>query len=126
MATASICTGPTRVDWGCVRAGDRNVVRFELLAGGSPWNLAGAVLSAQARTEAVSEEVALTATIVEVDPSRGWYDVGWDGEDVRSLLAGAASWSGVWDLQVVEAEQVLATTVVHGTLSAEMDVTRDA
>jgi hypothetical protein len=121
----SICTGPTRLDWGCVYAGDRNTVRLELLADGSPWNLDGAVLSAQARSTATSPDVALTATIVDVDPSRGLFDVGWDGEAVRALLGGAAAWSGVWDLQVLEPEQDLPTTVLHGTISATMDVTRD-
>lgn len=123
--TTSICTGPTRLDWGCLVAGDRNTVRLELLADGSPWNLAGAVLSAQARAVPTDPAVALTATITDVDPSRGLYDVGWDGEAVRALLDGAAAWSGVWDLQILETAQALPVTILAGTIEARMDVTRD-
>jgi hypothetical protein len=105
-------------------AGDANAERFEFLADGSPWDLTGAELHAQARSAATSQEVALTAVITAVDASRGQFDVAWDGDDVRALLDGQASWSGVWDLQVLEAGQVLPTTVVAGTLAVQMDVTR--
>lgn len=120
----SICTGPASLDWGCVYAGDRNQVRLELMADGSPWALDGAVLTAQARLTAVAQEVALEATVVDADPARGMFDISWDGEAVRDLLAGEDRWQGVWDLQVLEQGQTLPVTVLRGAIEARMDVTR--
>jgi alkaline phosphatase len=121
---ASICTGPSVLDWACVYAGDRNAQEFEFLADGVPWDLTGAVLSAQARKSRSDPAAALTATVTAVDAALGTWIVEWDGDDVRTLLGTAESWEGVWDLQVLEVGQTLPVTVLKGTFRAELDVTR--
>lgn len=121
---ASLQMGPAQVDLLGVRAGDRNVVTLELTTGGSPWNLTGAVLSAQARKVATDAEFALEATVTPLDETVGHYQLEWDGEAVRTLLGADTGWEGVWDLQVIEATQTLAETVAAGKLTCEQDVTR--
>jgi hypothetical protein len=45
------------------------------------------------------------------------------GRGIRSLLAGKATFKGVWDLQLASGVAD-PQTVVAGTFAAEMDVTR--
>ena len=119
----SIVTGPSPLDWK-VYAGDRNEAQFVFTAGGAPWDLTGADISAQARLRDIDPAVALTATTVWVDAAGGLATVGWDGEEVRALLAGATHWQGVWDFQVLEAGQTLPKTMLRGKFTAIYDVTR--
>lgn len=120
---ASIVNGPSPLDWK-VYAGDRNLVSFSFTAGTEPWVLTGAQLAAQARVSSVDENVALTATIIETDPANGQYDIAWDGDAVAVLLAGADSWKGVWDLQVLESGELLPVTLLRGKFTAVLDITR--
>lgn len=111
--------GPAVLDLTDVRAGDRNLLHLTLLAKGNPVDLTGLELSAQARSKAVDPDpAALTAVIEVVDPVAGTFTLAWPGDDVTTVLAGKATWKGVWDLQVDD------VTVVAGTITAAMDVTR--
>lgn len=121
---ATIDSGPQPLDWK-VYAGDANEELVEFLADGVPWDLTGAVVTAQARKKAPDAEVALTATVTEVDAELGQYRVAWDGEMVRAVLAGQESWSGVWDLQVLEDGALLPRTMLRGAMTATHDVTRE-
>lgn len=116
--------GPPVIDLLGVRAGDRNVLIMDLTSDGVPWDLTGAVLSAHARQAKSDPTPALEAVVQAVDESTGKYRLSWDGEEVRTVLGTAENWSGVWDLQVVEAGQILAETVAEGKLTCELDVTR--
>jgi hypothetical protein len=120
---AAITNGPSTLDW-TIYAGDANLAHFAFKQSGLPWDLTGAQLLAQARVTALDTTVALTAVITEVNAAAGQYDIAWPGELVRTAMAGAASWSAVWDLQVLENGQTLPTTMLRGKLSAVMDVTR--
>ena len=120
---AAITNGPSTLDW-TIYAGDANVAHFNFKQAGQPWNLTGAQVVAQARGTSLDSAVALTASVTAVDAATGQYDIAWDGELVRTLLATADKWSGVWDLQVLEAGADLPTTMLRGKLSAVMDVTR--
>jgi hypothetical protein len=118
-----VSTGPAPQDLE-VYAGDKNEVPLMFKAGNDAWDLTGAVLMAQARATAVDAVVALEATATLTSPENGSASIAWDGEEVRTLLAGAESWVGVWDLQILEAGQTLPRTVLRGKFTAAMDVTR--
>lgn len=123
---ATIDSGPQPLDWK-VYAGDSNREAYEFLADGMPWDLTGAVIAAQARAEAPDEEVAATAIVTVVDAALGRYTVEWDGEgELRALLAGQEEWAGVWDLEVLEAGETLPRSLLYGTFTVLMDVTRTA
>ena len=83
-----------------VYAGDANSVSWNLIAAGSPWNLTGATVEAHARKVDTDSVPALVAECVVVAPLAGTVRISWDGESVRTLLAGTSSWSGVYDIQV--------------------------
>jgi hypothetical protein len=121
--TATIVNGPSPLDWK-VYAGDRNEVTFTFRAGTGPWDLTGAALTSQARIRATDTVIALAAVTTITDPANGLATVAWDGEQVRTLLAGADHWVGVWDLQLLEAGQTLPTTMLRGKFTAIYDVTR--
>lgn len=121
---ATVCTGPDTWDWQCAYAGDDVRAAWRLLSDGDPWDLTGAALTAQAREAATTADPpALTATVTALDEPGGVVQVAWDGEAIRDLLGDAPSWTGVWDLQVVEAGGN-TVTVMAGKFSARMDVTR--
>jgi len=109
----------------CARAGDKNATTLQVLVDGEPKDLTGAVVTAQARHTATDAAPALTATVTATEEALGIYTVAWDGDAVRALLNGSASWSGVWDLNVVQFGETLATTPCGGRLDALLDVTRD-
>lgn len=115
---------PGCANW-LIYAGDTEGEIFEFLADGVPIDTSGWVLSAQARETAAAPAVALTAICTAVDAAIGQWRVKWDGEAVRTLLAGAESWRGVWDLQAVTPGGD-TRTLVRGSLTIELDVTRDA
>lgn len=122
---AMIDSGPMTLDWS-VYVGDSNEELFEFLTDGVPWDLTGAVVTAQARVTAPDPAIAVTATVAPVDPTIGTYHVSWDGEALRTLLAGAETWKGTWDLQVLEAGKTLPRTLLRGAFLATHDVTRTA
>lgn len=119
----SVTIGPSPCDIQ-VYAGDRNEITFRFQAGGDPWNITGAVLSAQARLTSRTPEIAITAIITVTDAINGTALVAWDGEQVRTLLAGADTWTGTWDFQLLEAGQSLPLTVLRGKFTAILDITR--
>jgi len=122
---ASVSLTPPVVNISGVRAGDRNLLNATLTAEGEPLDLTDQVLSAQARTKAVDAAVACTAVVEVVDAAAGTITIRWPGEDVRTMLAGAATWKGVWDLQMAPGVDEDAITLCAGSFAAEMDVTRD-
>src|SRR4051794_35836000 len=124
MATVSptIPLGPAPLDITGVRAGDLNLFTFTVHRSGTPVNLTGLEVTAQARKTSISDDIALTAVIVVTDGPAGKGTMRWPGDDVRILLAGSAKWSGVWDLQVATPGED-PVTLVAGKFGAEMDVT---
>jgi hypothetical protein len=120
---AAVTLGPASVDITGVRAGDLNQISFTVHSKGTPVDLTGLTVTAQARTSAVSNEVALTAVIDVTDAPAGKGTMRWPGDEVRDLLAGAAKWSGVWDMQA-DNNVDDPTTLCAGKFEAVMDVTR--
>lgn len=122
---AEIVTTPAmNVCW-TAYSGDRNQEMVYLQDGnGDPWDITGAVLSAQARASSTDEAVALDAICTVVDGPAGTATVEWDGDDIAFLLDGRASWEGVWDLQILEAGETRPITLVAGRFKAILDVTR--
>lgn len=118
---AAVSTTPSVLDW-TAYAGDANAVILEFTADGVAMDTTGAVLTAQARLTPQDAAVALTATITEVNTTTGSYIVGWDGEAIRTLLAGAQRWEGFWDLQLVL--NGVTTSPLAGKFVALHDVTR--
>jgi hypothetical protein len=121
-APVTVPFGPATVNVAGVRAGDTNDMQVTIISGGTPMDLTGVTVSAQARELSTDETPAITATVTVTDAAGGVVVVLWDGDDVRGVLAGAGRWDGVWDLQVDNAGDV--TTVAAGTFEAVMDVTR--
>jgi hypothetical protein len=123
MAT-TLTLGPAAVNLVGVRAGDRNLFGIALVEGETPVDLTGLTATAQARKSATDPDpAALTAVVEVIDAPGGRLTVRWPGAAVTAVLAGAATWAGVWDLQIgsTGADPV---TLVAGTFTAETDVTR--
>jgi len=121
---AVVNTGPGRLEWSGVTAGDMNRLVFRVMADGTPMDLTGCTVAAVARKRASDPAPAMTATVTVVNAAIGLVDVAWPGESVRDVLAGRDSWRGVWDMEIVSAGGQ-TTTVLAGTLVCEMDITRD-
>ena len=107
-----------------VYAGDENREYCSFLAGGNLWDLTGCTIEAQARKVDTDPVAAITAVVEMTDPANGRVHISWDGEDVRTLLAGQSTWEGVYDIQVLEAGRTQPRTVVRAVWHAQMDVTR--
>lgn len=122
MTCQVIDDGPLCVDLR-IYAGDSNARLVELLLDGAPWPLVGATVTAQVRATAADPVVALEATISPHMSDVGQFKMQWDGDSARDLLGGEESWSGVWDLQVADAQGGV-WTVARGRATVEMDVTR--
>jgi FlaG/FlaF family flagellin (archaellin) len=124
MAKAvTVPLGPARVNITGVRAGDRNLMTITLHSKGDPLNLTDLDVTAQARRKSTDQTPVLSAVVEPIDATLGQVSLRWPGDDVTDLLAGKATWSGVWDLQVGSAGAD-PTTVCAGSFLAEMDVTR--
>ncbi len=124
MSAPTVNTGPAELNIE-VYAGDANEVPLEFLAADDPWDITGAVITAQARKTKTDPEVAIEADVTITDAPNGLALMAWDGEDVRTLLAGETSWQGGWDLQILELGKTLPVTKLAGTFSAELDVTHE-
>lgn len=122
---ADINSGPELCSW-TVYAGDRNIQTFAFFASeGIPWDITGATIRAQSRLTANDPVIAVEAVCEITDAADGIATVEWDGEAVRAILGVEETWEGVWDLQVIEAGQTLPVTLLYGSWTALMDVTRD-
>lgn len=119
---ASVSLAPATVDITGVRAGDRNQFNLTLNQAGHGVDLTGMVITAQARVTAGAAD-SLDAVVETVDAEAGKVLVRWPGEDVRFWLGTKTTQKGVWDLQLQEGEND-PWTVISGSFSAEMDVTR--
>jgi len=124
MAT-TVNAGPEQVNITGIRAGDRNELLVTITNDGVPMDLTGGTVRAQARAKSTSPS-AIDAVVSPADETKGQYLLAWPGDKVRQLLGAAETWTGVWDLEVVEAEQTIPITVATGSFQAFMDVTRDA
>ena len=124
MATCVVVEfAPACVDISGIRAGDLNRMQITLTLNGVPYDLTDAEVTSQARLKK-SEATGIDAVIDIVDPVNGVITLRWPGDDVRELLAGAETWKGVWDLQVLNDGDPDPVTVIVGKFSAELDVTR--
>lgn len=125
MAASSVVVplGPARVDITGVRAGDRNLFTITLTQAGTPVDLTDMVVTSQARLKSTDPTPAISAIVEVLDAVAGEISVAWPGDDVITLLAGKAAWSGVWDLQLAPVSGD-PYTICAGTFKADMDVTR--
>lgn len=115
--------GPAVANLTGIRAGDRNLITATVTSKGAPIDLTGMTLSAQARAKSTDAAAAMTAEVTVLDAATGQISIRWPGDQVTTALAGAATWKGVWDLQLEQAGQD-PLTIVAGGIAAEMDVTR--
>lgn len=123
MADIIIPMGPARANITGVRAGDRNLMTVTLTQNTTPLNLTGLDITAQARKKSVDPTVAVSAVVTIDDAAAGKLSVRWPGPAITEMLAGKATWAGVWDLQYKRDDDD-PVTLVAGTFAAEMDVTR--
>jgi hypothetical protein len=119
----SIDLSPASLDLKGIRAGDRNLLEITLTSAGAPMDLTGLTITAQARKKPNDDTAVLDAMVDVTDAVAGKLSLRWPGEDVRTFMAGQASFNGVWDMQVQSAEDD-PYTVVAGAFGAVMDVTR--
>ena len=128
MATCVVVPmGPACVNITGVRAGDRNQMNFALTSGGAPIDLTGKTLQAQARTKATDPDPPVLTAVVDVlDAVAGTGVLRWPGDQVYDALDPVkGTWSGFWDMQVVDdADPDNVVTVVEGTIAAVTDITR--
>lgn len=121
---SSLDLSPATLDLKGIRAGDRNLIAVALTTGGNPLDLTGQTVTAQARKKANDDSAVLDAVVeIDEDPTTGKLTLRWPGEDVRTLLAGQATFNGVWDLQITDGTND-PMTVIAGSFAAVMDVTR--
>lgn len=121
---ATLPLGPALVNITGLRAGDRNAFALTVTTDGAPLDLTGLDVTCQARERATDPDPpAITAVVEVLDAPAGELLVRFPGEEVRAALGGAATWLGVWDLQVASGEDD-PVTLVAGTASATQDVTR--
>ena len=123
MPTTVVPLGPATVDVTGVRAGDRNLFTVTIKSAGTPVDLTGFTVTAQARKTSIDVE-NLVAVVTLTDPTNGTITIRWPGDAVTTLLAGAESWAGVWDLQIDDGSADDPVTIVAGKFAAVMDVTR--
>jgi hypothetical protein len=119
---ATVQLGPAQVDLAGVRAGDQNALTLTITSKGKPFNLTGKAVAASARAS-VLDSVSLDAVIDITNALGGIVTARWPGDAVTQILAGKATWQGVWDLQVQGTGED-AQTLVEGSFTAVMDVTR--
>lgn len=121
---AVVTLTPPTLDLYGIRAGDRNLMTVTLTRSGTPIDLTGQQVKAQARKVASDiDPPALTATITITNAAGGVFTMEWDGDAVRTLLGTEVSWTGVWDLQYGPSGGK-PLTIAAGAFRADMDVTR--
>lgn len=124
MTAVVVPLGPAEVNITGVRAGDRNTITVRILSGGVPLDLTGMTVSSQVRKAAIdADPPSIEAECTVTDGPGGVASIHWPGDDVRGVLAGAANWAGVWDVQIA-AGAADPVTIAAGTWQADMDVTR--
>lgn len=122
---AAVCDlNPARIDVIGVRGGDKNEMIMNLKQNGVALDVSDMTLEAQARGSSTDTgEAPLIAVVTIVDGPTGRVSVRWPGAQVTRVLAGAASWAGVWDLQQTE-EGEDPVTLIAGAFQAVQDVTK--
>lgn len=123
MTAPTLYLGPAQANLSGVRAGDRNQFHIIITQQGAPLDLTGLSPRAQVRAKATDETSTTEAVIAVVDAPAGHLLVSWPGDAIRTLLAGKATFKGVWDLQLASNGSD-PQTVLAGTFQADMDVTR--
>jgi hypothetical protein len=104
--------------------GDANSFPVEISNDGTIVDISGYDFQAQARKTAADAAPAVTATCTILDGPNGLMEVAWG--DLRELLGTDAAWSGVWDMQVTPDGAGLPRTLLAGTFTVSLDVTRVA
>jgi hypothetical protein len=102
--------------------GDANVFAVEITDEGTLVDVTGWTFEAQARKAANDTAAAATATCTVLDGPAGKVEIAWG--DLRSLLGTDPSWSGVWDFQATPTGASLPRTLIAGTFTVSLDVTR--
>lgn len=120
---AAIRLGPTVLDLSGIRSGDSNKINFTISKDGAPVDLTGYTISAQVRKVVTDIDPAMDAVCQMIDPLAGTFYVTFPGDLVMSMLAGEATFKGVWDIQVTDDES-FTTTLAAGSFEAVLDVTR--
>jgi hypothetical protein len=118
-----ISLAPAVVDVAGIRAGDRNLFQVTVRSGGTALNLTGYTITAQARTTP-PDIVHLDAVCAISDATAGKIDISWPGDAVTTWLGSNTVQKGVWDLQLDDGSGGDPWTVIAGSFSAELDVTR--
>ena len=113
---------PTTLDLLNLRGGDDESIDMKLSQDGIPLDTTGGVVTAQIRKTAISEEIAVSAQVTIEDASIGHYTILFQGADLTAALDGKASFSGVWDVQLVLAGTT--STLLAGSANILSDVTR--
>jgi hypothetical protein len=113
---------------GCLKlrlyGGDANSFAVEVTDDGTLVDVTGWDFQAQARTAAGDAAAAATATCTVLDGPAGKVEIAWG--DLRTLLGTGTSWSGVWDFQATPDGAGLPRTLLAGTFTVSLDVTRAA
>jgi hypothetical protein len=102
--------------------GDANSFAVQVTDDGTIVDVTGWDFQAQARKEADDNAAAATATCTVIDGPAGKVEVAWG--DLRALLGTDPSWSGVWDFQATPTGASLPRTLIAGTFTVGIDVTR--
>lgn len=123
MAGVTVFLGPATYNLDGVYAGDDTRIQVKVTEGDNPFNLTGYTATAQVRTKSTDDTPVINAQVTVPDAPGGVVMVHWLGADVRTILAGKASFKGVWDLQIA-ASGSDTRTILKGTFEADMDVTR--
>ena len=125
MASAAVTLplGPATVNITGVRAGDLNEFTVVVTQSGAAIDLTGYVPSAHARKLPTDAAPAIVAEVEVLDAAAGRLAVRFPGDQVMTTLGQAATWTGVWDLQIQTGTED-PITLLAGSLGAEMDVTR--
>lgn len=103
-------------------AGDANSFGVEITEDGTLVNITGWTFMAQARKQSTDLAAVATATCTILDPEAGQVEVAWG--DLRAVLADASKWVGVWDLQATPTGASLPRTLLAGSFTVGLDVTR--
>jgi hypothetical protein len=114
---------PAPVDVAGIRAGDRNLFQITIRQSGSALDLTGYTITAQARATP-PDTVHLDAVCAITDATNGKVDVSWPGDAVTAWIGTHTVQKGVWDLQLDDGSGGDPWTVIAGSFSAELDVTR--
>ena len=125
--TQTLDFAPSSLDLLGLRANDDSAFLVTVTLGGDPLDLTDAVIGAQAREFATTDDPpALVAGITIEDAVGGEFTVRWSGADIAALLDGDEKWLGSWDCAIQLPTSPSPVTILAGRIRCESDVTREA